>query len=253
MKSLVVLAHPSPKSFNAQLAETACNILQSDENSCSLYDLYQMEFDPLERERHYHNRKNNDKFDVQGEQRHASDTDTLEEDVKRQIEAVEGVDILILQYPMWWYMPPAILKGWLDRVMVYGRTYTSKRRYDTGMFKGKKAMLSVTTGALEDTFMYDGRNGDIELLLWPLNFTLNYLGFTVLKPSICFGVEGGLKYSQENDAICRLKQYHNDFEDILKEIEKREEIRFNGWKDWDEKGRLLPEAKTFSPFMRRHK
>jgi NAD(P)H dehydrogenase (quinone) len=47
----------------------------------------------------------------------------------------------------------------------------------------------VTTGGPETTFHFNGRNGDIEHLLWPLNFTLYYLGFTVLSPFVAFGVE----------------------------------------------------------------
>jgi NAD(P)H dehydrogenase (quinone) len=250
VKALIILAHPEPQSFNAQLAAVAARALGAPPNSALLHDLYRMKFDPLERAEHYGSRCNPDRFDVQAEQRHASETQTLPSDVCDEIKAVEATDVLILQYPMWWYTPPAMLKGWLDRVMVYGRCYTGSRRYDAGVFKGKRAMLSVTTGALEDTYRYNGRNGDIELLLWPLNFTLHYLGFTVLRPCVCFGVEGGLKYSEEGAAARRLKDYLATFEQTLESLEARETIPFNGWKDWDERGRLKPGVPGYSPFMR---
>ena len=40
-------------------------------------------------------------------------------------------DLIVLQYPMWWHLPPAMLKGWFDRVLAYGAAYTSKKRSRT--------------------------------------------------------------------------------------------------------------------------
>jgi NAD(P)H dehydrogenase (quinone) len=218
--------------------------------TAELLDLYQAGFDPVERAEHYANRIDPARFDAQAEQRYASDTGTLPSDVIAHIDAIDRADLLILQYPMWWYTPPAMLKGWLDRVFVYGRTYTSRMRYDTGCFRGKRAMLSVTTGGLEATYKYNGRNGDIDLLLWPLNFTLHYLGFTVLAPFVAFGVEGGLKYSAEAEARQRLTEYRRRYEEALVGLDTRALVPFNRWSDWDEEGRLKPSAPEFSPFMR---
>src|SRR6056297_3040885 len=53
---------------------------------------------------------------------------------------------VILQFPLWWHGPPAILKGWFDRTFPSGGVYTSRMRYDDGFFKGKQAVLSVTAG-----------------------------------------------------------------------------------------------------------
>ena len=64
---------------------------------------------------------------------------------------------------------PAILKGWLDRALVYGDVYTSKKRYDHGRFRGRRAMLSLATGAFEESYTFNGRNADIDLLLWPIS------------------------------------------------------------------------------------
>ena len=56
-------------------------------------------------------------------------------------------------------------------------------------------MLSVTVGTSEATYAHDGRSGDIDLLLWPVNFSLAYVGYTVLAPFVAYGVEAGLRYS----------------------------------------------------------
>ena len=65
---------------------------------------------------------------------------------------------------MWWHLPPAMLKGWFDRVLAYGAAYTSSKRFlENGRFVGKRAMLSVTVGTSRETYMHDGRSGDIKL------------------------------------------------------------------------------------------
>ncbi|MGE0213572.1 MAG: NAD(P)H-dependent oxidoreductase [Parvibaculaceae bacterium] len=251
MRSLIILAHPEENSFNAQMADVARRALSlAPGHSAEVLDLYRLGFDPLEEGRHFPNRKDSSRFDAQAEQRHAADTGTLPSDVKAHLEAVEEADLLILQYPMWWYMPPAILKGWLDRVFVYGRAYTSRMRYDAGKFRDRRAMQVVTTGGPEATFRYNGRNGDIQHLLWPLNFTLHYLGFTVLEPFVAFGVEGGLKYSEESVAAARLRGYLADYGKMLENLAERPALPFNGWADWNEEGRLKPGVEGYSPFMR---
>ena len=56
-------------------------------------------------------------------------------DVKVEIALLDASDLVILQYPMWWHLPPAILKGWYDRVFIYGEVYTSKKRFEDGRIK----------------------------------------------------------------------------------------------------------------------
>jgi hypothetical protein len=111
------------------------------------------------------------------------------------IARLDASNLLILQYPMWWHLPPANLKGWYDRVFIYGEVYASKKRFEAGRFKGKRAILSVTVGTGPETYAYSGRSGDIDLMLWPVNFTLAYVGYTVLTPFIAYGVEAGIRYS----------------------------------------------------------
>jgi NAD(P)H dehydrogenase (quinone) len=159
--------------------------------------------------------------------------------------------LLILQYPMWWHLPPAILKGWFDRVFIYGDVYTSKKRFENGRFVGKKAMLSVTVGTSEDTYAYNGRSGDIDLLLWPINFSLAYGGFSVLEPFVAYGVEAGLRYSDPAEVEARLKAITTDLATTLSQVEKIPSIPFNQMAHWGSDGRITPDAPVYSPFIRR--
>jgi Flavodoxin-like fold len=90
-------------------------------------------------------------------------------------------------------------------VLAYGEVYASRRRFENGRLVGKRAMLSVTVGTSRETYMYDGRSGDIDLILWPINFTLAYVGYEVLAPFVAYGVEGGLRYSDQSAIDARLQ------------------------------------------------
>ena len=142
MQAHIVLAHPEPQSFNAHLARVAQRSLEARGWSVSISDLYATGFDPCERAEHYAQRQRPERFDVQAEQRHASDSGTIPSDVAAEIALLDRADLLILQYPMWWHLPPAMLKGWIDRVFIYGEVYASKKRFENGRFLGKRAMLS---------------------------------------------------------------------------------------------------------------
>jgi NAD(P)H dehydrogenase (quinone) len=253
MQAHIVLAHPESQSFNAHLAQVARRALEAQGWSVSLSDLYAMGFDPCERAEHYVARQQPERFDVQAEQRHASDRGTMPEAVAAEIGRLDRADLLILQYPMWWHLPPAILKGWLDRVFIYGEVYTSKKRFENGRFAGKRAMIAVTVGTSPETYAFDGRSGDIDLLLWPVNFSLAYVGYAVLAPFVAYGVEAGLRYSDPSVVEARLQRVEADLRALLQGLDKRPVIPFNRMAEWGADGRIIPGAPVHSPFIRRKK
>jgi NAD(P)H dehydrogenase (quinone) len=59
--------------------------------------------------------------------RHASEQGSIPPVVAEEIERLDRAELLILQSSMWWHLPPAILKGWIDRVFIYGEVYASRR------------------------------------------------------------------------------------------------------------------------------
>ena len=250
MKAHIVLAHPEPKSFNAHLADTAHQALEARGWSVTKSDLYGLGFDPSERAEHYKDRQDIARFNVQTEQRHASKTKSIPPEVREEIARLDQADLVILQYPMWWHLPPAMLKGWLDRVLVYGEVYRSNYRFENGRFTGKKALLSLTVGTSRETYAYNGRSGDINLLLWPVNFSLAYVGFGVLEPHVAYGVEDGVRYSDPHEVEARLAQIPKDYAARLQTIEKESLIPFNQMSEWGADGRIKPSAAVYSPFLR---
>src|SRR5262245_53771151 len=249
MQAHIVLSHPEPKSFNAHLADVARKALEAQRWSVSVTDLYSVGCDPCERSEHYRSRLNGERFDVQAEQRHASDGGSIADAVKREIENLDRADLLILQYPMWWHLPPAILKGWMDRVLIYGAVYTSKERFENGRFVGKRAMLSLTVGTSPATYDYNGRSGDIDLLLWPVKLTLAYVGYAVLQPFVAYGVEAGLRYSEPAAIAERLKGVEVDLAARTAALDEVPVVPFNRMAEWGADGRVVASAPVHSPFI----
>lgn len=250
MRAHIVLAHPEPQSFNAHLAAVMRQELSASGWTVTFSDLYAMDFDPCERPEHYDPPHDATRFDPQAEQFHASGRGTLPGPVAAEIALLDAADLLILQYPMWWHLPPAMLKGWFDRVLVYGGVYASRKRFELGRFLGKRAMLSVTVATSQQTYAFDGRSGDINLLLWPVNFSLAYVGYTVLAPFVAYGVEAGLRYSDDATLKTRLLGVAESLKERMRSLDQVPAIPFNRMAEWGEDGRIRPDGPVYSPFIR---
>lgn len=241
MHALIVHCHPEPASFNGALTEVARTTLRERGFSVDISDLHREMFDPCERAEHYRNRSTSAVFSALGEQRHAFETDSLPEDVRREIARLERADLVVFQFPIWWHGQPAMLKGWFDRVFVSGGLYTSAMRYDRGYFRGRTAVCSVTTGAPEIAFGPGSRGGDIERILWSTHYSLHYMGFHVLPPFVAFGIQGhGYTYSDKDSNNRRLELYREMWKERLTGLDGDTPLAFPMWDDWDEDGRANP-------------
>ncbi|MEX2476227.1 NAD(P)H-dependent oxidoreductase [Marinobacter sp.] len=239
MNVLIVLAHPERASFNGGLADVAAKRLQLAGHVVELDDLYRDGFDPVERAAHYTDREDENYFAPLTEQRAHFDRGRLPSEVQREIARLEWAGLVIFQFPLWWHAQPAILKGWFDRVLVYGGIYSGSQRYDRGHFRGKKAVCSVTTGSPEQAFMPFGRAGNMVEWLWPMHSSLYYVGFDVLVPQVSYGVQGGGIQYQEEDAFReQLEQKKAEWAQRLSALDDEFPIPFTGWEDWDEAGVL---------------
>ena len=198
MKAFIVHAHPEPKSFNAALTRHAVDVLTGAGHEVVVSDLYAMGFDPVSDRRNFTTVKEPDSYKQQIEEMHATENDGFSPDIAA--EQLFACDTLIFQFPLWWFGLPAILKGWVDRVLAMGKTYGGGRWYDRGVFSGKRAMLSLTTGGPESIYEADGLNGHIREVLYPVNHGIFYFtGFEVLPPFVAYapahvGDEGRAKY-----------------------------------------------------------
>jgi len=199
MKIFIVHAHHEPKSFNGALTNLAREVLSSEKHEVQISDLYAMKFDPVSDRRNFTSVKNPEFLKQQMEEMYASEVNGFASDLQDEMKKVEWCDLMIWQFPLWWFGMPAILKGWVDRVFAMGRAYGGGRSYETGVFSGKRAMLSITTGGSGEAFAEKkdrpresqgghGFHGDIYGILRPIQRgILRFTGFEVLRPHIVYG------------------------------------------------------------------
>lgn len=187
MNILLVLAHPEPRSFNGALLREADRILTKLGHSVQISDLYSIGFNPVSDRHNFTTVKDPDFFRLQTEEVYATEVGGFAPDLETELQKIEWCDLMIWQFPLWWFGLPAILKGWVDRTFAKGRTY-GNGRYETGKFKGKRALLSLTTGGANSHYEKGGWNGDIHSVLRPIQRgILQFTGFSVLSPHIVYG------------------------------------------------------------------
>lgn len=134
MKHLIIYAHPNPKSFNHAILETIEAELKKAGGDYDVRDLYAIGFNPV--------LASGDFTGFQSGQ--------IPADIKTEQNYVKNADVLIFIHPVWWTGMPAILKGYIDRVMSFGFAYTYGPQGPKGLLTGKKVAAFSTSG-----FPYD--------------------------------------------------------------------------------------------------
>lgn len=183
----IVLAHPEPASFSAALAARGAQALRAAGHSVTLSDLYAEGFRADSGRHDFTTCADPDHFHYQTEQAHAASHGGFASDIAREQARVAAADLLILQFPLWWGGPPAMLKGWLDRVLAYGFAYVDGARFSSGLFRGRRANMCVTTGGTPRRFSDEDVYGPIDHILMPVRrLALEYMGYEVEPPFIAY-------------------------------------------------------------------
>lgn len=232
MHVLVVYAHPEPKSFNGALLEAGLDALERAGHEVRVSDLYAMGFDPVSDRRNFTGMKDPGYFKQQQEELHAAQVGGFTPALTLEMGKLAWCDLLVLQFPLWWFGLPAILKGWVDRVFAMGVAYGSGQWYSRGVFAGKRAILCLTTGGPASMYAPDGLNGDMRQLLFPIQHGMLYFtGWSVLPPFIAWSV------ARASDRERRA--YLDDWATRLRTAFEVEPIPFPPIEAYDEQYRLL--------------
>ncbi len=190
MNILIVHAHPEPQSFCTAMKDLAVTTLEQAGHHVQVSDLYAMNWNPVASAADFAVRSNPDYLVYALEQRHAHGQGALAADISAELDKLLAADVVIFNFPIFWCSVPAILKGWIDRVLVSGVCYGGLRFYDKGGLSGKKAMLSFTLGAQPHMFADEQAiHGELNLMLRHLQRgTLAYAGLSVLPPFAAYHV-----------------------------------------------------------------
>ncbi|WP_410508500.1 NAD(P)H-dependent oxidoreductase [Methanosarcina hadiensis] len=208
MKVLYIFAHPEPKSFNAAMKDTALAALKEKGHEVKLSDLYAMEFNPILKASDFPDRKNPDFFNPFLEAIKASKTGAFSPDIKEEMEKVRWADLLIFQFPIYFTAMPALMKGWIDRVLApgFGFNPVTNSAYDTGLFKVKSAMLAFTAGAPKEVYSEGGAHGDIYRHLESITHCVfEYMGMKVL-PSFMVFEAGNMSGERGDEELEKYRQ-----------------------------------------------
>lgn len=159
MKISVILGHPDEKSFNHAIAATAVETLKKSRHEIAYHDLYKEKFPAL--------------LPAEEIPRNAS----LPQIIKRHCAEIAEAEGIVIVHPNWWGQPPAILKGWVDRVLRPGVAYKFAEG-DTigageliGLLKAEAVLVFNTSNTTEEreTTVF----GDPLELIWKNNMFIS--------------------------------------------------------------------------------
>jgi putative NADPH-quinone reductase len=160
MNALIILAHPDPSSFNHAIARTIAETLRGQGHQVCLHDLYA------------------EKFESDLPANEIPRMAILPEEIQRHCSDLANADGLVFVHPNWWGMPPAILKGWIDRVIRPDVAYRflegdSGEGVPLGLLKARTALVFNTsnTSVLREQTVF----GDPLETLWK-NCILKFCG-----------------------------------------------------------------------------
>lgn len=231
MNVLIIHAHPEPQSFTASMQRTAVEELSHAGHSVEVSDLYAMGWNPVATADDFGSRKSPDYLVYALEQRQAWEAGTLAPDIVAEVKKLQKADLVLFNFPMYWFSVPAMLKGWIDRVLISGVCYGGRRIYDQGGLKGKKAALSFTLGGREHMFGPGAIHGELDVMLRPLlRGTLAYVGMDVLPFFAGYHIPYLTPEARE--------QVMQDYKVWLSQLETAQPLEFPKLGDFDE--RLYP-------------
>lgn len=243
MNILIVYAHPEPKSFNGAMKDLAVETLAGAGHAVKVSDLYAQQFRPQISWDDFSKPLDPSRLNLLAEMENAQNTGAVEAAVRAEQEKLLWSNLVILQFPLWWFSAPAILKGWFDRVLTLGFAFHWGRMYDAGMLAGRRAMLATTTGGPAANYEPDGRGGDISQILWPIHHgTLRFCGFDVLPPFIAYNA-----IMAPDDVR---KQMLDDYKKRLFDIEGLKPLFFHNNDEFDETGKMKPGVIAKTPCQR---
>lgn len=130
MNHLIISAHPSDNSFSNYLAATL--LAKSRENGWKVTwnNLYKSAFNPVL-----------SPDDLQQIKNHQ-----IPSDIQSEQQKIQQADLISIIYPLWWASFPAVLKGYIDRVLTSGFAYQYGKNGAVGLLIGKKVILHTTMG-----------------------------------------------------------------------------------------------------------
>lgn len=133
----IILANPEPNSFGHAIANAYSGAVAANGQEAVVRDLYAIGFNPV----------------LKSAERPGHGPVTLAEDVLREVEALADAQVFVLVYPIWFGGPPAILKGYVDRVLVADFSFRQFRDQPGQSFLRGKRLASISTSGIAESWL----------------------------------------------------------------------------------------------------
>ena len=132
------------------------------------------------------------------------------DDIKREHQLLAETDLIIFQFPLWWYSMPALLKGYIDRVFSMRWAYGGEQA-----LSGKKILVSMTTGAPDFAWTAEKRGTIKDIFKHLFIGTFGLCGIEAVEPFIVYGA----KRITDQERNSMLYKYQHHLESIAKQIQ----------------------------------
>jgi len=213
MNILLISAHDDTKSYVAALHNTALGVLERAQHTVVVSDLYAQQFNPLASSIDFKTSSGTHANYMFEQQRAVNTGEGFSPDVDGEMKKVSDADMIIMHFPLWWGGPPAILKGWFERVLAMGFAWNADNRYSEGLLKGKKVLITVSVGDPSSFYSASGTHGaTVEQHLYGITHsTLAFCGMDVYKPFVVHNVTAA--------ARDELESHIESYRDLLQSID----------------------------------
>ena len=159
MNHLIIFAHPnSQKSFGRAIVDRVVKASQQLGVETHLRDLYTMEFNPI----------------ISFEELQSANKGVIPAEIQQEHEFIRQADLITMVYPLWWMGFPAMLKGYLDRVLSHGFAYKTENGESKGLLQGKAMQQFITIGSSVAKYQEYGVDKSLNHCL--INGLFNYCG-----------------------------------------------------------------------------
>lgn len=159
---LIIFAHPNPDSFTNAMVARVADVSAQQGAEVIVRDLYGMNFNPVL-----------PLHELKGD---------IPPDILQEQQYIRRADLITLIYPLWWMGFPAILKGYLDRVLTHGFAYQTDETGSVGLLHGKKMQQFINLGSNAQTYRENGYAQGLDVCL--VNGLFNFCGITDIQHTL---------------------------------------------------------------------
>lgn len=145
MNILLIYCNPSSESYSHAIKTIITEVCSANGHEVILRDLYAMKFDPV----------------LTMTEMEAIKRGEISDEIKQEHDHIRKADLIILIYPLWWNGPPALLKGYVDRIFSYGFAYSYNEQGAVKLLTEKNIIIFTPNGTPKDIYEKNGRYSSI--------------------------------------------------------------------------------------------